>query len=424
MKIQSSLLKSALIILVSSGFASAGDGTPLSARGSGVFTSFAGSRSAGMGNAGIALFGDGFLSRINPATWGGIQNVDFSATYGFSGDASEDNSIGQSSYYANGNFEGGIFALPISHPLGISLAGGFTPLTSYQYQINAAPDSTSLIAPYTYQRTGSGGLGEGFVGLSLSPFKWISLGGMFQYAFGRVQSTGTITFSSSAYQNTYLDNSMYLRGPAGTFGIVIDSLDELTGGQFLKGLNLAFYYKSSYNLHGSYDLESIYDDGLDTTIGYPAYGKIPPEIGFGIAKSFGDRFTALLDVRSQQLSKYQDTFYPQGTLGDVLFVGGGVEFVEGRDLASLFKNHVYRAGFYYQKTQFIVPTKSGGNKQLDELFLTAGTEFPISASASLDLAAQYGIRGLSSDFLLREHVFRLYVSISMGEIWFSRPEGD
>ncbi|MCL5268839.1 MAG: hypothetical protein M1469_12185 [Bacteroidetes bacterium] len=113
----------------------AGDGSPLSAKGAGAFTSFAGGYSVGMGNAGLALLNNGSLNRLNPATWSALQNVQFSALYDFSGVNSHDNLSNESSYLVNGNFGGGIFAVPIDRDLGISLALGFTPLTSYQYAI-------------------------------------------------------------------------------------------------------------------------------------------------------------------------------------------------------------------------------------------------------------------------------------------------
>jgi hypothetical protein len=98
--------------------------------------------------------------------------------------------------------------------------------------------------------------------------------------------------------------------------------------------------------------------------------------------------------------------------------------LQGKDIGSLFERRILRAGFYYEKTQFVLPTKSGQNEQVDELFLTAGIELPLSLSSTVNFSAQYGQRGLSSDFLLRERIFRLYVSITMGEGWFVRPEGE
>lgn len=400
------------------------DGTPLSAEGAGIFTSFAGSRSAGMGNSGLALSGNGYLSLLNPASWSGLESVQITAAFGFSGVSSQDNKMGQTSYYANGNFNGGTFALPIDRGLGISIAGGFAPLTSYQYQIVSTVPDTSGIPTHTYLRTGAGGLGEGFFGGTVSPIKELNLGAMFQYAFGRTELTGQIIFDSSGYENSYLDNSMYLRGPAGTIGFQAHDLDQLSGWSFLKGLSIGGYYRGAFDLNGTSAVRSIYAADSDYTFTSGAAGRIPPEYGLGIADKISDELTALLDFRLRKLSQYYDTFTSAGTLKDALFLGGGVEYLAGRSIATLFQRRVLRAGFYYQETQFEVPTRSGQLKQLDELFLTAGIEMPISVTASIDLSAQYGLRGISSDFLFREHVFRLYLSITMGEVWFSRPEGE
>ncbi len=411
-------------VLLAANAAFAQDGSPLSAKGIGAFTSFAGGYSVGMGNAGLALLNNGSLSRLNPATWSALQNVQFTALYDFAGVTSHDTRSGESSYLANGNFGGGIFAIPIDRGLGISLALGFTPLTSYDYKINSVIDSTSTTPAATYLNSGAGGLGEGFVGMSLSPVKEISLGGMFNYAFGRAERTGQVDFSSTSYTNTFSDNSLYLHGAGATFGIILSHLESFVKSDFLSGLNIAGYVKLSYHLDGSNQLSNTYSDGLDTSFASPASGYVPPEYGIGFAKTFNSNLSAVLDIRTQQLSRYQDTFTPPGTFGNVLFVGGGVQYLRGRPIGALYDKQVLRAGFYYEKTQFMLPTNSGQTRQMDELFLTAGIEFPMSYSSALNISAQYGIRGLSGDLPLQERIFRVYVSFTLGEVWFIRSVGE
>ncbi len=398
------------------------DGSPLSSEGTGAFTSYAGDRSAGMGNAGLALIENGYINRLNPATWSGLENVQFSGTYDFYGTTSQDN-LG-SSYYANGTFGGGMFAVPIVRSLGISMALGFTPMTSYQYKTNATIDSTINIPEASYEKIGDGGLGQGFAGLSFSPVSGISVGGMFTYAFGRMQSVGEVKFTNTSYQSSYSDNSVYLRAPGGSFGIVLHDLDKLTTLKFLNGLDIGAYYKTSYNLYGSYELNNVYSDAFDTVFAQSAAGYIPAEFGLGVSERFSNHLVGVLDLRSQRLSTYWDTFTPQGTLRNTLFVGGGVEFLEGRELGSLFDKRIIRVGAYYEKTQYALPTTSGGQQQVDELFGTAGIELPISYDATVDISAQYGFRGLASDLLLHERIFRIYVSFTFGEVWFLKPVGD
>jgi hypothetical protein len=419
-----------LSILCAVGNVYSQDGTPLSAKGVGTFTTFQSNWSSGMGNAGIALSGQGVLSRLNPATWSSLSNVQMNASYSFAATTSQDNSTNLSSYFANGNFGGGIFALPIDRNLGITLAGGFTPLTSYEFKISSEIDSTfpphpvPVVPPATYFSTGSGGLGDGFVGVSIMPIRGVSLGGIFNYAFGRTEITRTVNFHSPDTINSYSDVSTYMGGYSGTFGVLLDSLDKNIGAGFLKGFSVAAYYKLPYNLRGNSVLENLYSDTLYSPFSQTVDGYIPPEYGIGIAKKFNDRLIADLDVRVQKFSEYHDTFISAGSFRDGLFIGGGVEYLQGRQIGSLFDRRILRAGFYYNKTQFALPTKSGVNQQVDELFVTAGVEFPLSFSSTINFSAQYGLRGLSSDFLLRERVFRLFVSITMGESWFVRPPED
>ncbi len=417
--------QSGLLLLILSATALAQDASPLSDRGAGAFSSFAGTRSAGMGNAGLALIGDGYLNRLNPATWIGLQNVQMTATYDFAGVTSVDKSLNSTSYGANGNFGGGIFAIPLDESLGLSVAGGFTPMTSYSYGINST-DSVAGVSgsSYVFDRKGSGGLGEAFLGGSFSPITGIGIGASFQYAFGRMQSISNVTFDSTSFQSAYTDNSLYLRGASGTVGLVLGGFDKWIHLSFLKGLTIAGYYRYPFNLSGANQINSIYPDGLDTTFSQNASGYIPAEYGIGIAKVFDNGLAAMLDVRTERLSQYYDSFTPAGTLKNVLFIGGGVEYLQGRSIRSLFAKRVLRAGLYYSKTQFVVPTTSGQPAQVDELFATAGIELPLSYTATLDVGVQYGFRGLESDLLFHERVFRLYVSFTMGEAWFIRPRLD
>lgn len=399
------------------------DASVLSDRGIGSFTSFAGSRSAGMGNAGLAMTGNGYMNRLNPATWIGLENVQMTASYDFSGVTSQDNSVNSSSYASGGDFGGGIFAVPLDKSLGLSIAAGFTPISSYKYNVNSTASVPNVLnSAYVLNRNGSGGLGEAFCGASFSPVSGVGIGATFQYGFGRTESVSAVTFDSSGYQNSYSDNSMYLGGSSGTVGLVLGDFDKVTGLTFLKGVTLAGYYRLPYNLTGTSELYNIYPDGFDTTFSNVAGGYIPAEYGIGIAKRFDNGLSAVLDVRTQKLSRYHDSFTPVGTLRDVLFIGGGVEYLQGRSIRSLFAKRVLRVGFYYNKTQFTVPTKSGQQKQVSELFATAGIELPLSYTATIDLGVQYGFRGLASDLLLHERIFRLYLSFTMGEAWFLRPQ--
>ncbi len=423
MKIMSSNARIAFVLLLfTSSFGFAQDSTPLAAKGVGSFDDFGSFWSAGMGNSGIALARNGFLSNLNPATWAGLQNVQFSAAYLFSGVSSQDKESSLSSYAANGSFGGGIFAMPLDRNSGLTIAGGFEPLSSYAFTISAPLDSSFSSA--TYKSTGAGGLGEGFVGMSLAPLSWISLGGAFQYAFGRIENVTTVDFSNSSYTSTYSDYSSYLRAPSGTIGALLSNLDKLTGSELLKGLSIGGFYKFAYNLSGSSILENLYEDSLYSPYSENSAGYIPPQYGIGLSEKLSEQVTGLLEFRAQPLSRYHDTYTVVGSLRDVLLFGGGVEIYRGRGFNSLYDSRIIRAGFYYEKTQFEVPTKSGENEQLDELFLTGGIELPISYSATASLSLQYGLRGLSSDLVFKEQIFRLFFSISMGEGWFARAEGN
>lgn len=403
----------------------AGDGSPLSARGIGSFSSFASSRGTGMGNAGLALIGGNNLSTINPASWTGLGYVSLNAIYSFSGDWSNDKSVGSSSYLTYGNFGGASIGFPIQKEIGLVIVAGFTPFSSYNYETRGSMPASSNLPSWTLQRTGSGGLGEGFVGFGLRPFKWLDIGSAFRYAFGRVETTQQIFFEDPSYYSTYSDRSMYLRGASATFGAIIENVGSIFNTAFTRDINVGGYVRLATNLHGQYQLKNSYIDHLDTTLVNEAVvGYVPPEYGVGLTKVFKEGLTGVLDVRVQNFSRYYDSLTPQGTFGDRLFVGAGLEFFQGVRSLSPFDKRAYRIGMYYEKSQFLIKSSDKGMKQADEIFITGGVELPISYAATVNFSLQYGLRGIGGDLLLNEKVLRFYLSITGGETWFFRPESD
>jgi len=73
----------------------------------------------------------------------------------------------------------------------------------------------------------------------------------------------------------------------------------------------------------------------------------------------------------------------------------------------------YKAGIYYQKLYYKI-----NNQEINELGLSFGGEIPLGSGGILDVALILGNRGRSNDYLINEYFCRLFVEISIGEIWF------
>ena len=100
--------------------------------------------------------------------------------------------------------------------------------------------------------------------------------------------------------------------------------------------------------------------------------------------------------------------------------GIGFERMPSRDPSASFINHLaYRLGFTYNATYYQVK-----GVPINEWSGTAGLTLPISGDTKLNLCGEWAVRGKQSSELVKETVFRFTASITLGEMWFVRPEED
>ncbi|MDP3445403.1 MAG: hypothetical protein Q8T08_21300, partial [Ignavibacteria bacterium] len=129
-------------------------------------------------------------------------------------------------------------------------------------------------------------------------------------------------------------------------------------------------------------------------------------------------FTIVADYITQSFDEYSFNNRKSINLKKYSKYGVGVEYHKGDMRSTSFWEHAtLRGGLSLEQSQLTF-----GETNINQFSVYAGCSLPIGYENSIDLGLQYGIRGTNDNFLLKENIFKFIVSLSIGEIWFLRPE--
>jgi hypothetical protein len=392
-------------------------GSIYSRYGLGEISWFDNSRSVGMGSAGLALLSQATIDRFNPALWSDINRTRFTATGMYEGYSMSD---AQSSVFLSTlRFSGAMIAIPLYTPGGVTLAGGFVPYSRVNYNIitNQHIGSTSFVQQYI----GSGGVSLAHLGLSFSPFRDLAIGSKVDYRFGTIERTAIQSFSVAAYASSQEIHSLHVSGVGATVGTVFSGLTPLLGLPPRTSLNIGGYFASQAHATTTEEIRENLDIGYtvarDTTEFPDGTMIIPSSLGAGIAYQ-SDRLSIAADAIVQPGSQFSINSVNSPSLRDGYRLAGGIELVPKGDLQSPFaQRSAFRFGGFYNATYLDI-----NGQPINEKGITAGFGTPIFQDTRLDMSFEYSWRGTTDYNLQEEKIFRMTFSLTIGELWFVRPE--
>ncbi|MGA3244913.1 MAG: hypothetical protein ABSE41_09865 [Bacteroidota bacterium] len=386
-------------------------GSTYSRFGVGDLVRYGGSRLDGMGGAGIALSGDGFLNLLNPAAIGMIKYTRFAGGFEFTNYNSTD-AFGNGRF-ARGNFKNAAFGFPIDKEYNIAVMLEASPYSNVDY---ATQTKDTVVQQDFY---GSGGLSLLSLGASVSPINKLTLGAKLNYVHGRIRQAVNFTFFDPTFTNSQIDRSDFYSGFNVTLGGLYEGLGDLVGSPALQPLTVGFILSTPTTL--SVNRESVLTTSVstDTTYTNAAATDLPIAYGLGLSYAFSNRYVVTADVYHQQWqnAKFQGTVLPE--IRNTTRFGAGFEALPGGNLESFWKRVAYRGGFYYNETSYIF-----NGTPINEVFLTGGLGLPIGPEARMDVNLHLGTRGSTSNNLQRDTIIRLTVSVSASELWFMKVEDE
>jgi hypothetical protein len=406
-----SLLVCALLLSVAVVPPAVAGGSSYSRFGVGDLVRYGGSRLDGMGGAGIALSGDGFLNLLNPAAIGKFRYTRFAGGYEFTNFSSSD-AFG-SGRFARGSFKNAAFGIPIDKEYEIGVLFEASPYSNVNY---ATTTQDTVVKQDFY---GTGGLSLLSLGASVSPFNKLTLGAKLNYVHGRIRQAANFTFFDASFTNSEIQRSDFYSGFNVTLGGLYEGIGDLLGSTALQPLTIGVTLSTPTTL--SVNRESVLTTSQSTDTTYTNAGKtdLPIAYGVGLAYALDNRYVFAADVYHQQWqnAKFQGAVLPE--IRNTTRIGAGFEALPGGPLESFWKRVAYRGGFYYNATSYVF-----NGTPINEVFVTGGLGIPIGPEARMDVNLHLGTRGATSNNLQRDTILRLTVSVSASEVWFMRVEDE
>ena len=307
---------------------------------------------------------------------------------------------------------------PVWRYFGVAL--GFQPFSQMGYNVTrfeTDPLILSKIGNVRYHHHGNGGLSEAFLGFAFSPHRNISLGVSARYLFGSLNYAQDLYVPNHAlYADVRYDDRLVLRGFGLTGGLQL-SLPTNDDSQ----LRLGAVAELMPSLEAERRLEvkqvyigSAYDIANNYFVGKERL-SYPIKYGVGIlhetpALSYG------LDFSMQDWSNFSlRPSQQKNGLGYTL--NAGVQWIPNpAELRYYLKRVQYRFGVYYSQLPMRIE-----NTTLNEMGVTFGFGFPYRYSSSIfHTAFRLGMRGTTSNGLVRELYGEFVFGVSFNDIWFAK----
>lgn len=377
-------------------------------------------RRFGLGELGYALADRDFLSYANPASWNQIGLTKFET--GIMVNAVEQSTTSTSVFNSNSYYTGVMVGFPISRENGISFAGGIVPYSNVGYDL-IADEKSSLVDPHKTTYKGDGGIYKIFFGTSYRlPFDF-SLGASFDYYNGKINNTTSVAFDdSSLFRDATFKREFSYHGIGATLGLISSDLSKLFGESDFKDFRIGLSFSPQVNLSsdstntftsliGDYE----YNSGVTKT-------KLPYRLGVGASFKLTDNYLFVLDYLQQPMSELSWGGIKTSQMQDISKYSFGVEYRPSYNSTGFLKQVMLRGGASYENTPYVFNGTS-----VNQLSVYAGLSLPLDFeragfSNTIDIGFQYGRRGTTDNKLIQENIYKFYVTINFGELWFIPTE--
>lgn len=360
----------------------------------------------GMAGTSIAMPSDHGINTVNPALLGMSTYTRLQVGYRFNQHLITDanGSLKQN----NGEIDGlmVLFAIDTAHGFGISF--GLLPYSSVNYLVSRqfSNDIDGTILTGRSNQSGVGGTSSVQLGVS----------GRIGNLYGGVSMQsllGVITLADDIYvsgirEQVRTSSSYDVRGLLFRAGMYYKATNSLSIGGFISGGpsgTLITGSRATAVLAGSPYYDSVLI--VRSSTGLP--------LGLGLGASIRDgRSMYGIDLEWTDHSRVTVNPRSDATFQRSLRATIGYNLPAAHYAPTFWERWGFRAGIGYQRDYF-----SFKGADLNEYFGSAGFDFPLGQSATVDVALQAGYRAPSSTGL-NEYIIRLTATFSIGEIWF-RP---
>lgn len=363
----------------------------------------------GRGGVEVATPSPFTLNSVNPAGWSDLRFVTVQAALVYEQYQVSDQS--NSIYQNNTKLQGFDAGFPYSQAFGGTLGLGFRPYSTVNYRTQVAQTiptvDSSARALTTFE--GRGGLSEMMIGTSIRPVEWMSLGVTASRYFGTIESAAVVDFPDAGIASSSYHAVAQHGGWGARIGLRLEPTADLHIGAVVEtGAKLT---------RDQLRISDFVQQGAqvaDTTGADTSTIRIPPRVSVGAAYRTG-RFLLAADGSTQFWDK--SDFATARTSSRI---AASVDRLPNESpTATGFERWTFRGGLYYDQTYYSLP-----NGNINQYGLALGATIPLTringlnANTILDVATETGRRGTLTNGLTQETYFRLFLELSISELWF------
>lgn len=370
-------------------------------------------RRQSMGDLAISVADFDYVNTLNPAGWNRLSRtrLEFAGFYSRVYLSTNSNSEN----YGDGAFSGFTFAFPASPLYGVAVAIGLVPYTRVSYFVKDAVQSQA--ANYNIEYEGDGGLSKLFAGSSYRLPFGMSIGASFDYYFGNVNYISRAQFNSTSTFDSEFRKTYSPRGIGTTVGFISPDFSTY----FNAGNITDFRVGAAVNILSSLTTDTIVigtSSLLTDTISTGSVKMdIPLRVSAGASDLFNTRFMVHINYSYQPWSSYKFNGVSSANLRDAMKISAGFEHRLNKEMASFWEQIFWRAGLSLEQTQYLI-----NGEGINQYSVSAGFSLPLSSESTVDVGAEFSMRGSKDLSLFRENILRLNFGVSLGELWFIRKE--
>ncbi len=406
--------------------------SPFSRFGLGVLNHYGYGRTSAMGGASIGSRHEVQTNSSNPASYNSIDSLSFVFDFGLDGTISKYQSNSGTMKANDINFRYFSLSFPVNKWIGAAM--GVQPFSDMGYTEVFNEDITNVGTVY-HNYTGEGSSTKSFFGLSLMPFKGLSLGANLNYIFGRMNQNSVVSYSDATLYYLSRRESTRLSDFTLSYGLQYDY--ELKKNQFLT-LGVTFETQSNLSAFHSLDTYKALTYGtssssasIDSIPETKGNIVLPSTIGVGLSYNKLNKLEINADYYYAGWSK--STFFGSSDqlLTDQSRISAGFEYTpEAFSIRSYVKRIKYRAGFHFENSylQLADPKSTDANAakhQIKEFGVSfgAGLPFPKSKSTA-NFAFEFGKQGTTDYNLAKNNYMKLSVYLNLYDYWFVKRKFD
>jgi hypothetical protein len=382
-------------------------GSPYTLFGAGQIQDYGFGTNRGMGGTGIALKSEEYLNNLNPASYSGIDSLNFIFEFGLFNNITRYKSFNMSQTKINGNIRYLAIGMKVWHRWAVS--AGIIPYSSVGYHINSREDIEGLSIPVSKIYSGSGGINQAYFGNALLVGRNLSLGVNMSYLFGN------ITQSEEVEENDYFDgyivnNRYYMNNFHMDYGLqytfAVNHIDFSVGA--------IFGNEKKLNTRNEVIIEIESDTIALEKENCKFY--IPARFGIGLAIAKTEKFKVGIDYEFNRWADYKFSNSLLTTRNSERFAAG-MEYYPAKGYKDRgLKLLQYRAGLNFSKSYLVI-----SRSPLNSTSLSLGLGIPLKNQLShINLSFEAGEYGTLKNKLIRERYLIMHINLTLRDRWFER----